>query len=140
MAATTEEGFVSALTSALAARVPPVPVWWGYAPQELAENPPSLPLVTVQRTSALLGPGGGIDFTDFCTLDDPTAPATASITLQVHVWAKDYQEARDLQAEVRAVCRALTDWQHLNEFDSRDGELRAWVISSDWLCDTGVLA
>src|SRR4051812_38704204 len=105
MAATTETEFVAELTLALAARVPPVPVWWGYAPQELAENPPSLPLVTVQRTSALLGAGGGIDFTDFCTLDDPEAPASASITLQVHVWARDYQPARDLQTEVRAVCR-----------------------------------
>lgn len=128
--ATSEQDLVSMLALALA----PVPVWWGYAPAEEVEKPPSLPLVVVVRTSAVVR----TDWADMCEEDD-AAPIPADVTLQVRVWHPEYSAARALQASVRATLRALQGWAVQSEFDARDADLRAWAISSDWLAVATVL-
>lgn len=123
-AATSEQDVTAALALALA----PVPVWWGYAPAEDVETPPTLPLVVVVRTSAIVR----TDWADMC--EEPTdTPTPADVTLQVRVWHPNYGAARALQVTVRATLRALSGWDEQSEFDARDGDLRAWVIASDWL-------
>jgi hypothetical protein len=120
----TEQDVVVALTVALA----PVPVWWGYAPAEDVETPPSYPLVVVVRTSAIVR----TDWGDMC--EEPEGdPTPADLTLQVRAWHPNYADARALQKTIRATLRALSGWGELAEFDSRDSDLRAWVIASDWL-------
>jgi hypothetical protein len=122
--ASTEQDVVAALALAL----DPVPVWWGYAPAEDLEHPPSLPLVVVVRTSAIVR----ADWADMC--EEPDDAATpADVTLQVRVWHPEYSAARALQKTVRATLRTLDGWAEQSEFDARDGDLRAWAISSDWL-------
>lgn len=121
--AATEQEVVVALAAALA----PAPVWWGFAPAEDVERPPSLPLVVVVRASAIVRS----DWGDMCPPDGDAVPA--DVTLQVHVWHPDYGAARALQRTVRATMAGLVGWLEQNEFDLRDGDLRAWRITSDWL-------
>ncbi|MFL6051582.1 MAG: hypothetical protein ACJ72W_01510 [Actinoallomurus sp.] len=126
----TEQEVVVALAMAMA----PCPVWWGYAPAEDVETPPSLPLVVVVRSSAIVR----TDWADMC--EEPPADATpADLTLQIRAWHPNYGEARALQRSIRATLRSLTGWAEQGEFDVRDGDLRAWVISSDWLAVAAVL-
>jgi hypothetical protein len=126
-----EQEVIAALIDAL----DPVPVWWGYAPQESADLPPSLPMVVVMRTSAIVR----TDWDDMCDLP-PGDPLAANITLQIRIWnAQDYAAARDLMADARAAVRELGGWNEQSEFDTRDGELRAWLIISDWLAEAAPL-
>jgi hypothetical protein len=84
----TEQEVVAALAMALV----PCPVWWGYAPAEDVETPPSLPLVVVVRSSAIVR----TDWADMC--EEPPADATpADLTLQIRAWHPNYGEARALQ-------------------------------------------
>lgn len=122
--AATEQEVIAALRLALAGP-PTVPVWWGYAPAETVEAPPSLPLVVVMRSSALVR----TDMIDMC--EQPVE--LGDVTLQVRAWHENYGEARALQQTIRATLRALPGWALQGEFDARDGDLRAWAISSDWL-------
>jgi hypothetical protein len=111
--------------AALAAALAPVPVWWGYAPAEDVETPPTLPLVTLNRTAAIVRQ----DWADMC---EEGEALPADVTLQVHVWHLEYGAARALQRTVRSTLHALVGWAALNEFDVRNGDLRAWSIQSDW--------
>lgn len=126
--ATSEQEVVAALRAALS----PVAVWWGYAPAEDVETPPSLPIVTVVRASATVRS----DWADMCETPDAVP---ADVLLRVAVWHPEYAAARALQASVRATIAALDGWAEQVEFDLRDGELRAWSISSDWLAVATVL-
>jgi hypothetical protein len=122
--AATEGDLVAALKAALT----PTPVWWGYAPAEDLEMPPSLPLVVVVRTSAIVR----TDWADMC--EDPAGDATpADVSVQVRAWHPEYAAARAMQRTVRAALRGLVGWAEQSEFDTRDGDLRAWMIASDWL-------
>lgn len=121
---TTEQDVVAALAVALA----PMPVWWGYAPAEDVETPPGLPFAAVMRMSAVVR----VDWADMC--EEPAdAVVPADVTLQVRVWHPEYSAARALQKTVRATLRALDGWAVQFEADTRDGDRRAWMISSDWL-------
>jgi hypothetical protein len=123
---TSEQDIVAALAVALA----PVPVWWGYTPQETAEAPPVLPVVVVVRLSAMLA-----NWADMC--EDDEQPA--DVSLQVRVWHNEYAEARQIQTIVRATMRGAAGWVEQHEFDTRDGDLRAWLIASDWLAEGAAL-
>jgi hypothetical protein len=123
-----EQEIVVALQAALG----PIPVWWGYGPQELVEVPPSLPLVIVVRTSAVVR----TEMDDMC--EDDT-PLPADVTLQVRVWCDVYSTARSLQKTVRSTLRPLGGWREQSEFDTRDGDLRAWCIASDWMASATAL-
>jgi hypothetical protein len=123
--AATEAEIVAALKTAFGLAVP---VWWGYAPAEEVETPPSLPLVAVLRSLATVR----TDWGDMC--EDPPEWATpADVTVRVNVWHPNYGEARALQRTVRATLRALDGWTETSEADARDNDLRAFLISSDWL-------
>lgn len=123
----TEAEIVAALKAAFAGP-PAVPVWWGYAPAEELETPPSLPLVAVLRTLATVR----TDWADMC--EEPADAVTpADVTVSVRVWHPNYTDARALNRIVRATMRALAGWAEASESDARDNELRAFVIQSDWL-------
>ena len=98
-------------------------VRWGWKALESAETPPTLPLVTLQRTLA-----SGAGYQDMCEADPPLVDTT----LQVHVWVAQYEDARALNATVRALVRS-TGWALQAELDDYEPAFRAWRISGEYL-------
>jgi hypothetical protein len=117
---TTERDLVEAVRTA----VDPVPTYWGWAPFETAEVPPTLPLVTVTRLLFT-----AIDWLDMCEVDD----LVGDTTVVAHVWAAGYEQARALQADVRVAILSARGWSPQSEQDSYEPTFRAWRIESQWL-------
>lgn len=120
----TEQEFVDALAAAVA----PVPVRWGWHPLETAEQPPGLPVITVQRVFADLEA-----FTDMC--DPTTGERIGNVTLDVHTWAREYEEARNLQKLVRGATGSDRTYKLTTESDTFEQNFRAWQIASSWRGD-----
>jgi hypothetical protein len=99
------------------------PVRWGWKALETAELPPSLPLVTLQRTLATAAP-----YVDMCA-----DPPMVDTTIQTHVWHAEYENARDLNAQVRSIIQGAGGWVLQAEVDEYDGVFRAWRISGEYL-------
>jgi len=119
MTAASPETIVAALDAALDA-----PVYWGWAPFQAVETPPSYPLVTVHR--ALFTAEG---FADMC-VDDQFIGDT---TLAVHTWSPVYEEARTLMTLVRPVMLEAGGWTLQTETDSYEPNARAWQVEAMWL-------
>lgn len=98
-------------------------VRWGWKALETAELPPTLPLVTLQRSLA-----SATGYADMCE-DAPLVDTT----IQVHTWAAEYADARALNAQVRALVLGAGGWTLQAETDDYDGAFRAWRISGEYL-------
>lgn len=109
--------------AALALALAPTPVYWGWAPLEGAESPPSLALVTLQRLQFVTA-----SYEDMCEGE----PIVGDTTLVVHVWAGGYEEARALQDETRAAMLSVGGWTLQVEADAFEPAFRAWRIESQW--------
>ena len=120
-AAATEREVYAALKAGLAATAE---VRWGWIALQSAELPPIGALVTLQRTLA-----SATGYMDQC---DDTAPLVDT-TLAVHSWASEYEPARALNAQARALVLATGGWALQSEADEYDGTLHAWRISGEYL-------
>jgi hypothetical protein len=112
------------LAAALAAGLAGVAVRWGWKGLESAEQTPSLPLVTLQRTMASAAP-----YMDMCEDLNPLADTS----VQVHTWHQEYEAARTLNAQVRAIVLAAGGWALQAEIDQYEPSFRAWRIAGDYL-------
>jgi hypothetical protein len=113
------------VVATLAAALAPVAVHWGYAPFESSTQPPSLPLVAVQRLNYSTA-----GYEDMCS----EAAYFGECVLVIHAWALDYEGARTLTAQVRAAMGAGVDgWRLQNETDLFEPNFRAWRIEGQWL-------
>ena len=99
-------------------------VRWGWKAFESAELPPVLPLVTLQRTLA-----SATAYQDMCPDDAPLVDTT----VQVHSWAAQYEDARSLNAAVRAIVLTAGGWALQAELDDYEPTFRAWRISAEYL-------
>jgi hypothetical protein len=99
-------------------------VRWGWKALESAEAPPSLPLVTLQRSLASATP-----YADMCVDENPLVDTS----LQVHTWVAQYEAARALNAQVRAIILAAGGWALQGEADDYEPSFRAWRISGEYL-------
>jgi hypothetical protein len=99
-------------------------VRWGWKAMETAEKPPSLPLVTLQRSLA-----SAAAYIDMC--EDP-APLVDT-TLQVHTWVTEYEAARALNAQVRSIILGAGGWGLQAEIDDYEPSFRAWRISAEYM-------
>jgi hypothetical protein len=99
-------------------------VRWGWKALETAELPPGLPLVTLQRTLA-----SGSPYWDMCEDTEPLVDTS----IQVHTWAAQYEAARDLNAQVRAIVLGAGGWRLSAEVDDYEQSFRAWRIAGDYL-------
>jgi hypothetical protein len=99
-------------------------VRWGWKALESAETPPSLPLVTIQRSVA-----SAAAYWDMCVDTNPLADTS----LQVHTWHTQYEAARALNAQVRAIVLTAGGWRLSAEVDDYEPAFRAWRISGDYL-------
>jgi hypothetical protein len=100
-----------------------VEVRWGWKALESATQIPSLPLVTLQRSVASVAYG------DMCVDRNPKVDTT----LQVHVWVKEYEAARALNAQVRSVILNAGGWALQAELDDYEPSFAAWRISGEYL-------
>jgi hypothetical protein len=116
---TTETAIVQALKAALA----PVSVFWGWAPFESTEEPPTLPLATVAR--ALFSTANWLDMCDDGSIGDTT--------LLVHVWSIGYEQGRAIQTIARECMLAQAGWVLQSETDIFEPAFRAWRIESQWM-------
>jgi hypothetical protein len=121
MAITITERELAALLEAELAGV--ATVRWGWKALETAEDVPTLPLVTLQRTLA-----SAAAYADMCVDLNPLVDTT----LQVHVWVKEYEAARALNTQVRAIVLG-GNWALQAEIDVYEPAFRAWRISGDYL-------
>lgn len=113
-----------ALVALLAAALDPVPVYWGWAPFETANEPPTLPLVVVQRQSFT-----SAEYEDMCP-----APYLGDKLVGVHAWALGYEGARALAQSARDAMTANADgWRLQQEVDTFEPSFRAWCITGSWL-------
>jgi len=119
MAALTEKAFVALLQAALA----PARVSWGWAPFESSTEPPSLPLVTVQRLTYSTA-----SYEDMCQ----RAPYLGDTTLTVHAWALGYEDARTLATAARDALADATGWRLQSESDLYEPTFRAWRVEGVW--------
>jgi hypothetical protein len=118
--ASAERAIVAILASALA----PTPVVWGWAPFETAGDPPSLPLVVVQRLTY-----STIGYEDMC--DD--SGVLGDSTVLVHAWALGYEDARGLNAAARsAMLTQAAGWRLQAENDLYEPAFRAWRVEGQW--------
>lgn len=101
-------------------------VRWGWKALESGETPPTLPLVTLQRSLASAGP-----YVDMC--DQDVDGPMVDTTVQVHTWVAEYAAARSLNAQVRALVLGAGGWVLQAEVDEYDGLFRAWRISGEYL-------
>lgn len=99
-------------------------VRWGWHALESASTPPSLPLVTLQRSLASASP-----YADMCVDLNPLVDTT----LQVHTWVQEYEAARVLNAQVRAIILGAGGWALQAELDDYEPSFRAWRISGEYL-------
>jgi len=112
------------LAAAIKAAVAPVLFKWGWAPLESANLEPTLPLVVLVRSVALAAP-----YEDMC---EAAEPIKADTSVSIHVWARGYEEARDLMSIARTAANDSTGWALQSETDQFDGAFRAWLITGDW--------
>jgi hypothetical protein len=101
-----------------------VEVRWGWKALESATQPPSLGLVTLQRSIASATP-----YADMCIDTRPLVDTT----LQVHTWVKEYEAARALNAQVRSVILNAGGWALQAELDDYETSFGAWRISGEYL-------
>jgi len=114
-----------AIVQALAAALAPTPVHWGFAPFETAAEPPSLPLVVVQRLTYSTAA-----YEDMCR----EAPYIGDCVVLLHTWALNYEAARALAADVRqAMADSVWGWRLQQEADLYEPNFRAWRIEAQWL-------
>ena len=113
-----------ALVAALRAALDPTPVYWGFAPFEFAEQPPTLPLVVVQRLNYSTA-----GYEDMCE----DAAYVGDTLLVVNAWALGYELGRDLATEVREAVGAAGGWRLQSEADLFEPNVRAWRIEGQWL-------
>lgn len=99
-------------------------VRWGWKALEGAETPPTLPLVTLQRSVA-----SAAAYVDMCPDTDPLVDTS----LQVHVWVTQYEDARTLNATVRGLILQAGGWQLQAEVDDYEPAFRAWRISGEYM-------
>jgi hypothetical protein len=99
-------------------------VRWGWRALESAELPPSLPLVTLQRTVA-----AGSSYWDMCEDVNPLVDTS----IQLHTWHQNYEAARALNAQARAIVLAAGGWRLASETDDYEPSFRAWRIAGDYL-------
>jgi hypothetical protein len=111
------------LFALLEASLPGINVRWGWKALETAEAPPTLPLVTLQRSLASASP-----YADMCVDLNPLVDTT----LQVHVWVQEYEAARALNTQVRGVILS-GGWALQAELDDFEPSFRAWRISGEYL-------
>lgn len=112
------------LVTLLAAALAPTPVYWGWAPFETATEPPTLPLVVVQRQSFTTA-----DYEDMCP-----GPYLGDKLVGINAWAVNYEAARTLAAAARdAMSADAAGWRLQQEVDSFEPAFRAWCISGSWL-------
>jgi hypothetical protein len=116
---TDERELVAALQFALA----PVPVHWGFAPLETMSEPPSLPLVVVQR----------LTYSTEAYEDQCEGPYVGNTVLVIDAWAIHYEAARALASDVREAADAAGGWRMQSETDLYEPNLRAWRIQGQWL-------
>jgi hypothetical protein len=114
-----ERDLVAALTIAL----DPTPVWWGFAPFESSGEPPTLPMVVVQRTS--------FSTTEYETMCE--GEYTGNTLVVIDAWALTYEQARALATQAREAATGVEDWRLQNEADQFDPGFRAWRIQGQWL-------
>ena len=111
------------LVAALMAALSPTPVWWGFAPLESVAEPPSLPLVVVQR----------LTFSTTAYEDMCEGPYVGDTILVIDAWTIRYEDGRALAAAVRSAADALGGWRLQSETDQYDPNVRAWRIQGQWL-------
>jgi hypothetical protein len=112
------------LAEAIEAAVAPVQFFWGWSPLESSNLEPSLPLVVLVRSLALAAP-----YEDMCEADDQIK---ADTSVSIHVWARGYEEARELMRTARQAANDMTGWALQSETDQFDSAFRAWLITADW--------
>jgi hypothetical protein len=117
---TDERDLVAVLLAALA----PTPVYWGFAPFESMSEPPSFPLVVVQRQMFTTEA-----YEDMC---EDAAPI-GDTTLGIDAWALGYEAARALAAQIRTATGAAGGWRLQSETDLYEPNVRAWRIQGQWL-------
>lgn len=111
------------LAELLTISLPGIKVRWGWSALESATEPPSLPLVTLQRSVASAAP-----YADMCVDLNPLVDTT----LQVHTWVQEYEAARALNTQVRAIILG-GGWALQAELDDYEPGFRAWRISGEYL-------
>lgn len=121
MSMATERELAAALETGLAGLAA---VRWGWKALESAELPPSLPLVTIQRSNA-----SATAYQDMCVDLNPLVDTS----LQVHTWVPQYEAARALNTQVRGIILAAGGWVLQGEADDYEPAFRAWRISGDYL-------
>jgi hypothetical protein len=99
-------------------------VRWGWKALESAETPPSLPLVTLQRSLA-----SAAAYWDMCIDTDPLVDTS----IQVHTWHPTYEGARALNAQARAIVLTAGGWRLSAETDDYEPAFRAWRISGEYM-------
>jgi hypothetical protein len=116
-----ERDLVAELRVALA----PTPVYWGFAPFETASEPPSLPIVVVQRLTF-----DTAAYEDMCL-----GPYVGDTVIVIDAWTAGYEAGRALSTQIRdAVALANGDvWRLRSESDFFDPNARAWRIQGQWL-------
>ena len=102
---------------------------WGWRAAEAAELPPGLPLVVLQRTLA-----NAASWWSMCADEAPVA----DISVQVHTWHPNYEAARALSAQVRAIVLGAGDWRLSAETDDYEPSFRSWRIAGDYINDSGL--
>lgn len=112
------------LVALLAAALAPVPVFWGFAPFESSTEPPSLPLVVLQRLN-FSTPG----YEDMCT----DAAYVGDTMVAIHAWSLGYEQGRALTTDVRAAMADAPGWRLQQELDQFEPAFRAWCIVGHWL-------
>jgi hypothetical protein len=118
--ATPERDVAALLAQALA----PTPVHWGWAPFEASAEPPSLPVVILQRLSFSTA-----GYEDLCS----DAAYLGDTLLAVTVWAQGYEDARALNANARSAMAGAPGWRLQQELDLYEPAFRAWSIAGHWL-------
>ena len=123
MATATSERDLAELLSVQLAGI--ATVRWGWKALETAELPPSLPLVTLQRSLA-----SAEGYVDMCPQE---GEPTVDTTILVHVWDQEYAAVRALNRQVRGIVLAAGGWTLQIENDDYDGVFRAWRITGQYL-------
>lgn len=112
------------LVAALIAALSPTPVHWGFAPFESVSEPPSLPIVVVQRANFSTA-----NYEDMCA----AAPYVGDTLVVIDGWTLGYEDGRAQAAAIRDVVGAAGGWRLQSETDLYEPTFRAWRIQGQWL-------
>jgi len=111
------------LVAAMQVALSPTKVHWGFVPFETMSEPPSLPVVVVQRLTYSTEA-----YEDFCE-----GPYVGNTILVIDAWAISYEAGRALATSVRDAADGAGGWRLQSETDLYEPNVRAWRMQGQWL-------